>query len=262
MAGGVFATSLHVGTVAPMTSSESNVLPSIFHVTHWKAGSQWVSSVLKFAVGERLIHPRAGVEGPLGGAFEKGKIYSPVYASRAQFQAVVPDDPAHRVFVVIRDPRDTLISWYFSLMYSHGAAEPTVQESRDELRALNKTEGLALMIGRQMQEVARIQRDWIGAGVKVFRYEELVANQQETFRQIFAFCQLPTPALRRRWIVLRHGFKVLTWSRLGRESAKSHLRKGLPGDWKNHFCDDLKKLFKAQYGETLALAGYEKDDSW
>jgi hypothetical protein len=240
----------------------SSQAPSIFHVTHWKAGSQWVSSVLKFAVGQRLIHPHAGEAGPLGGAFEEGKIYSPVYASRAQFRAVVPDDPAHRVFAVVRDPRDTLISWYFSLMYSHGSAEPTVQESREELRAMNKTEGLALMIGKHLQEVARIQRDWVTAGVRVFRYEELVANQQETFKQIFEYCQLPTLALRRRWIVFRHGFKVLTWSRLGRENAKSHLRKGTPGDWKNHFCDDLKKLFKAQYGETLALAGYEKDDCW
>jgi hypothetical protein len=243
-------------------TTNAEPLPSIFHVTHWKSGSQWVSSVLKFAAGERLVHPDAGVGGPLGGRFLPGKIYSPVYATRAQFQAVVPDDAAQRTFVVIRDPRDTLISWYFSLMFSHGSAEPTVQESRDELRGLNKTDGLALMIGKHLQEVARIQRDWITSGARIFRYEELAADEQETFKQIFEFCQLPTTAPRRRWIVFRHSFKVLTWSRPGRENPKSHLRKGVPGDWKNHFSNDLKKLFKAQYGETLALAGYEKDDSW
>jgi len=252
-----------LGTVALlMDPIEPKTLPSIFHVTHWKAGSQWVSSVLKFAVGQRLVHPQAGMGGPLGGPLQEGKIYSPVYASRDQFQAVVPNDAARRTFVVIRDPRDTLISWYFSLMFSHGSAEPTVQESRDELRAMKKTDGLAQMIGKHLQEVAQIQREWITAGARIFRYEDLVANEQETFKQIFEFCQLRTPALRRRWIVFRHNFKVLTLGRLGRENAKSHLRKGMSGDWKNHFDDDLKRLFKAQYGETLALAGYEKDDSW
>jgi lipopolysaccharide transport system ATP-binding protein len=245
-----------------MSSPAPDALPTVFHVTHWKSGSQWVSSVLKFAVGERLIHPLAGQGGPLGGPLRKGKIYSPVYASREQFLAHVPDDAANRAFVVIRDPRDTLVSWYFSLMYSHASAEPTVQESRDELRSMKKADALALMIGKHMQEVARIQREWVTAGARIFRYEDLVADEQETFRQIFEFCQVPTPALRRRWIVFRHSFKVLTWSRLGRENAKSHLRKGVPGDWKNHFCDETKRLFKAQFGQTLALTGYEKDDTW
>ncbi len=87
---------------------------------------------------------------------------------------------------------------------------------------------------------------------RIFRYEDFVANQQETFKQVFEFCNLPSGDLVRRLIVFRHSFRVRTWWRMGRENTRSHLRKGVPGDWKNHFCEDLKKLFKAQHGETLA----------
>ena len=236
--------------------------PTVFHVTHWKAGSQWVRSVLKHAAPDRFIQPQPTPGDPLGGPVVPGGVYSPVYAPRSVMRSAVPDDPSHRTFVVIRDPRDTLVSWYFSLMYSHTPDEPTVQESREELRNLPKPEGLALMIGKHLREVTWIQQEWIEAGAKVFRYEDLRANQQEAFCEIFEFCELPVSAWRRRSIVRRHSFIRRTWWRFGRESVGSHLRKGAVGDWRNHFDDDLKKRFKAEHGRTLVLAGYEKDDAW
>ena len=49
-------------------------------------------------------------------------------------RAAVPESLDQRTFVVIRDPRDTLVSWYFSLMYSHDEISQTIVESRKELR--------------------------------------------------------------------------------------------------------------------------------
>jgi lipopolysaccharide transport system ATP-binding protein len=189
-------------------------------------------------------------------------IYAPVYAPCGRFREIVPDDPSNRTFVVIRDPRDTLVSWYFSLMYSHPLETEHVRKERAELGRMTKSEGLALMISKHLQEVMWIQREWIGAGARIFRYEDFVQNEHETFRSLFEFCNLPTCDLLRRLIVFRHSFRVRTWWRMGRENTRSHLRRGVPGDWKNHFSDDLKKFFKAQHGQTLALAGYEPDDSW
>jgi len=240
-------------------------LPTVFHVTHWKAGSQWISSVLKYAAPDRFIQPSGaphGPLGPLGGPFERGRIYAPVYAPYSRLKQVIPDDAASRTFVVIRDPRDTLVSWYFSLMYSHPESTDHITKERRELREMSKSEGLALMASKHLQEVMWIQREWIQAGARIFRYEDFVRDQQRTFKQVFEFCNLPSSDLGRRLIVFRHNFHVRTWWRMGRENTKSHLRKGVAGDWKNHFSDELKKQFKAQHGETLALAGYEKDDSW
>jgi hypothetical protein len=236
--------------------------PTVFHVTHWKAGSQWVRSVLKHAAPRRFVQPQPDANGPIGGPIVPGAIYSPVYAAAEPFRAAVHSDPSHRAFLVIRDPRDALISWYFSLLYSHTPDEPTVLESRQELSRLNKSEGLALMICRHMQEVIRIQRQWIDAGVPVFRYEDLRANQQGEFEKIFAYCGLDVSTWRRRRIVRRHSFIRRTWWRLGKENVHSYLRKGAVGDWRRHFDDDVKRLFKTHFGETLIGAGYEPDDEW
>lgn len=42
----------------------------------------------------------------------------------------------------------------------------------------------------------------------------------------------------------------------------SGCRKGVTGDWKNHFTPLLKKRFKEIAGGALIRLGYEKDDSW
>jgi hypothetical protein len=244
------------------SSPNQQKLCSVFHVTHWKAGSQWISSVLKYAAPRRFIRAKPGELGPLGGPFITGKVYGPVYAPFSRFREFVPEDPMNRVFVVIRDPRDTLVSWYFSLMYSHPEETDGVRECRRELRSMPKSDALAFMACKHLQEVILIQREWIESAARIFRYEDFARDDQATFKQVFDFCGIPVSLCYRRSIVLRHSFRFRTWWRLGRENTKSHLRKGTPGDWINHFDDDLKRLFKSRYGEALAISGYEKDDSW
>lgn len=237
-------------------------LPTVFHVTHWKAGSQWVRSILKLAAPQRFIEPQPFPDRPLDGPVVKGAVYSPIYSTRSQFSAAVPDYAAHRTFVVIRDPRDTLISWYFSLMYSHKTDKPTVAESRTELQTLSKPDGLSLMIEKQMLGIEAFQREWLAVGVPVFRYEDMWADQHGEFAKIFDYCKLNISPLRRRYLVHRQSFTLRTFWRLGRPNPKSHFRQGTPGDWKNHFSDDVKRRFKERYGELLVLAGYEKDERW
>lgn len=236
--------------------------PTVFHITHWKAGSQWVRSILKLAAPDRFGEPAPFPDGSPSKPPVRGAIYTPVYASYSQFRATVPTDASHRPFLVIRDPRDTLVSWYFSLMYSHETGHPTVLESRHELRGLSKAEGLALMIGSQLGGVINIQREWLAAGVPVFRYEDLWADQHGQFAKIFDVCGLNVCPLRRRYLVHRQSFALRTFWRLGRPNPRSHFRQGAPGDWKNHFCDELKRLYKSIWGEWLIRAGYERDDRW
>jgi hypothetical protein len=40
---------------------EENPMPAIFHVTHWKAGSQWVKRILRECFSNRFIDAQIGV---------------------------------------------------------------------------------------------------------------------------------------------------------------------------------------------------------
>lgn len=39
-------------------------------------------------------------------------------------------------------------------------------------------------------------------------------------------------------------------------------RKGIAGDWKNHFNKESKKLFKEFSSKELIKLNYEKNDNW
>ena len=236
----------------------SGSVPTIFHVTHWKAGSQWVRGVFEDAAPKRVIVPAD----PFAGPIIEGSIYTPVYCTYEKFRALVPDAMSQRVFALIRDPRDTAISWYFSLLYSHRLTDPSVKISRDILQRLSKEDGLALLICNHLRGAIDIQTSWLRSGSRVFRYEDLRSNQQEAFSQLFDHCGLDIPERRRQKIVSHNSFERRTWWRRGRENPRSHLRKAAVGDWKNHFCERLKKLFKIYYNDVLIEGGYEVNDDW
>ena len=46
------------------------------------------------------------------------------------------------------------------------------------------------------------------------------------------------------------------------EEAKSFIRKGIAGDWKNKFSPEACEMFNKYAGGALIKVGYEKDDSW
>src|SRR6266704_3545283 len=79
-------------------------MPAVLHVTHWKAGSQWIHRILKYCCSDLTVKPRENNEHVLKAPIRQGMIYPTIYATREQLQQLTY--PLHvRRFVVIRDPR-------------------------------------------------------------------------------------------------------------------------------------------------------------
>ena len=61
----------------------------------------------------------------------------------------------------------------------------------------------------------------------------------------------------------KYSFKKLSGGRkAGQENTNSHYRKGKRGDWRNHFSEAHKVVFKEKYGDLLIKLGYETDKNW
>ena len=48
----------------------------------------------------------------------------------------------------------------------------------------------------------------------------------------------------------------------GEEDVTSHYRKGVAGDWRNHFTQAHVDEFKTRYGDLLVRLGYEQSADW
>src|SRR5690348_2267422 len=111
-----------------------NQEPTIFHVTHWKAGSQWLHRILRDIALDRIVAPQLFEKQFLIEPIVAGAIYPTVYVTKEQFESV-PLPTGSKKFVVIRDLRDTLVSAYFSIRYSHAVIDKSLAEWRERLEA-------------------------------------------------------------------------------------------------------------------------------
>jgi hypothetical protein len=82
---------------------------TFFHLTHWKAGSQWLRAIFEDLYGPATVAPENFETQLVSRPILSGKIYPCAYLSKQEFDALeLPSE--HRRIVVIRDLRDTLVS--------------------------------------------------------------------------------------------------------------------------------------------------------
>ncbi|MFG0283439.1 MAG: sulfotransferase domain-containing protein [Phycisphaerales bacterium JB039] len=240
--------------------------PTVFHITHWKSGSQWVRAILREAAPDRYIRVASDLSNLKEGEFRPGSVYTPVYLPTYGLRKFVPSPENERRFIIIRDLRDTLVSWYFSVKHSHDATDTevarTVVPYRTRFNECSEEEGLLIAIHERMGPIADIQRSWLPSGDLVIRYEDMLDDEHLAFEQIFKHCGFDLPDSQRREIVNRYSFESQSGRKRGDEDVAAHHRKGIAGDWKNHFTPLVKSEFKSKFGEILKLTGYEADDCW
>lgn len=240
-----------------------SIQPTIFHVTHWKAGSQWIYKILQDCASERIVAPQVDELQFLRHPIEVGKVYPTVYVTKQQYDTVQLPANWSR-FVVIRDLRDTLISAYFSFKVSHPVLSPLIKDWREILQSRSKDDGLLYLMAEWLPACARIQASWVEAGEHILRYEDLLEHDLELLEPVLIDeCRLPVSREQFRQIVLKNRFASLTNGRnRGREDVSAHERKGIAGDWRNHFSRRVKREFKDRFGQLLIATGYESHMNW
>jgi hypothetical protein len=108
--------------------------------------------------------------------------------------------------------------------------------------------------------VRRAQR----LGLHVVRFEDLLTDTTGTITKAIAFLSGETPDQDRiQKTVVATSFESRTGRRRGEEDLRApSARKGIAGDWRNHFSPEAARLFDELAGENLIELGYESDHSW
>jgi hypothetical protein len=173
---------------------------------------------------------------------------------------------AARPFVVlIRDPRDLAVSW------AHYVGLPgRTRWGWPEAVELSVPERISFYIERVLPKQSRWGLAWreaieellpSGLGMMA-RYEEMLADTFGVMRRVFDHFEVGLSDERVRAIVAAHTFERATGRAAGEEDAEQFNRKGISGDWRNHFSPEQVRAFKERAGERLIELGYETDLDW
>ena len=240
--------------------------PTIFHITHWKAGSQWLHRMFHNLCYQRLVLPRVDQGQFLAESILSGMIYPTLYLTKDEFESVKTPENSCR-FVVIRDLRDTLVSLTFSVLFSH---PPEHSRTEDLLAVRNRfargdlENAMLHILHGWLAKSAAIQASWISAGEPCIRYSDLLENDVRVLVDLFVNrAPLNIPEGKLVEVIEANRFEALTGGRKrGEENILSHERKGITGDWKNYFTERISREFSSVYGEHLIETGFEANQDW
>ncbi|HXF36432.1 MAG TPA: sulfotransferase domain-containing protein, partial [Actinomycetota bacterium] len=193
--------------------------------------------------------------------FPRRTIVSPLYIDAEGFEAIPKPGP-WRAFFVARDPRDVVVSWYFSALRSHPTrSNPSLQRTRERLAAMSAEEGLVFAIRRLSEGgLFAALRDWWDRrpeGALLVRYEDLIGPEAaRAWDRVLDHCDVALGPGERRELLERYSFRRLSGRRPGEEDPDSKLRKGVAGDWRNHFTPAVLRAFGETAGDLAAHLGY------
>jgi hypothetical protein len=162
-----------------------------------------------------------------------------------------------RYCILYRDLRDAAVSHYFYVRSTPWHPE------YPEYRNLEVKEGLKHFCATRLEEWARWIKSWrVNRDKKnsfEITYEEMVSNAFQAFQRVARFFCLDDS----RDVVLRiiDRNRFSTMKKIEGPTG-GFFRKGISGDWKNYFDNEIGDLFKNKAGNLLIELGYEKNLHW
>jgi hypothetical protein len=172
--------------------------------------------------------------------------------------------PMTQIIIMLRDFRDACLSWAFHAARSSGTWEGWFEGP--EKKALNN-DFLTIMLNYyerkkdfKMYSCLAIEKP---DQVLIVRYENLKAKPVGTLKGIFDFLKVNSrDTYVKRCLNLNTFEKISGGRKPGVADFNSFYRKGIVGDWRNHFSGENIKIFKKIAGDTLISAGYEQNNRW
>ncbi len=162
-----------------------------------------------------------------------------------------------RVVYLYRDPRDVLVS--LTKDHMHRELHPGLGEKQVMLSLLQA----------ELPRWVDVARAWLAQDqtrVMPLTFDAMKADTAGTVRRCLEFAGLEVADDVLAAAVDKHSFENVAGRKRGESGPTLRtgymLRKGVSGDWRNHFDGEITMRFAAAVGGSVVEFGFEEDDSW
>lgn len=159
--------------------------------------------------------------------------------------------PEAKFVFICRDGRDIAVSGWYHLKRQHG------EDMADPLPAYAKR--IAEIWRSDYEKAVAFSERYPDDCIQV-RYEDLHREPVPELARVFNFLGLDSlTELVIKCVQACHFDKLAGGRERGQENLQSHFRKGIIGDWRNHFDHDTWTIFDAEAGALLEKLGYQRE---
>lgn len=248
----------------------SPIIDNIYYCCSQKTGSQWLKQIFidpafYQATGLRVLpYVALGMKyAPVDQAVPLHTVLTHLYASYDTYVSI-PKPGRFKTFYIVRDPRDAVVSWYFSARFSHNLIDP-IPWLRERLNAADYEDGMIFLIDTLAEwQFFDCQRSWLAGGrsdpsVRIFRYENLAKDETAFLGDLFGYLDVRMSNQEFASLCERHAFAKYSRGRdKGVEDRNSHYRRGSSGDWQEKFTDRIRNHFYETTGDLTSILGYQR----
>ncbi|KAF4076018.1 hypothetical protein AMELA_G00225540 [Ameiurus melas] len=239
----------------------------IFVITYPKSGTTWMQEILPLVLSGGDLTPVLTLQNNVRVPWLEAKLTAQVVPKLSAPRAFVSHmrydlmpstffSSKAKVIYVARNPKDVVVSFfYFHQMASFLHDPGTFEEFTDGFLAGN------VIFGKWTDHVKSWKNTDLGDRILYITYEEMIQDLRGIIRRILCFLnrELSEDALKR--VTEQCQFKTMKQNKMSNfsmispeimNSSKSpFFRKGIAGDWKNHFSPELEAKFNAFISEEL-----------
>ncbi len=174
-----------------------------------------------------------------------------------------------KTIYIVRDPRAVLLSYYHHWLHTDSQDHGTLEEFIDEILehgCIRRWD--PWLLGWEVQVLAWTARANQQA-VKIVRYEDLIENRKETFRDVLDFCEIPCDdalfltAVERgdfqsmRKVEQQHGAESYPGEEGNDKEEKGFfVRKGVVDSWKEEMPENVIQKIEKKFHQTMQNLGY------
>ena len=238
--------------------------------THHKTGTVWMSSTFgAICEATNLQFRQVGRNENIS----RDEVVSPivVFQSHSEFAAFpwLIENEQHRVFHLIRDPRDVVIS---AMHYHRVAKESQLHRPRKKFGGRTYQEQLndlptdrdryLFEMENTSANVIRAMQSWNYQRPNCFdcKYEDLMADEDMTlFSRVLAHLGFSKREIR---IGRKKFWQHSIFGKKAGKTGTTHIRSGASRQWPDVFDRNLAETFVQEFGDVLVALGYERDNSW
>lgn len=227
------------------------ILP-IYHIIEYpKCGGTWLMRLLRSCYNQETIEGDEILAG---------------MSERFYKRHVLPKGYVQRPILIVRDPRDVWVSFYFHVVHLQRdkkvRAEIGYAEDQPDAECLEKFVRLYIEKPERhypffaYEDLVNAWQDKMhNAGVLV-KYEDMQVDTLTVLKKISDRYSLGISEKTMRDAIEKNTFRKLAGREKGEMDSSSHKRKGIVGDWKNYFSDQLLEYVFDQQRDLFKILNY------
>lgn len=161
-----------------------------------------------------------------------------------------PEAREHDRFILhLRDPRDVLVSMYYSFTFSHPGIDESLRKQRREMGvntfSLRHSAQLKRRYELYIRDILPLPR------TTFLKYETFVLNRSKWLGEFLSAIGVNPKAWRYRLMALNNPA-----AKIRRENIHAHIRKASPGDYLEKLTDETKNALTEEWRDILQALDY------